>query len=119
MPILAVLGSFEEKGIIIKGLGELRVKESDRLTAIQELLSKAGRSVQVTGRDDLIVTGQNSSLNQACEGFEFDSRGDHRMAMAAIILATKAKAPSHIKGVDCIDVSYPNFFPSIAQIGAD
>ena len=39
------------------------------------------------------------------------------MAMAAAILATKANAPCHIKGINCIDVSYPNFFSAIATIG--
>ena len=71
VPILAVLASFLEKGITFEGLGELKVKESDRLAATYDLLKKAGLAVQLSSHDDLILGGSKFFSRAAMPRFHF------------------------------------------------
>ncbi|MCX6123565.1 MAG: hypothetical protein NTV34_02270, partial [Proteobacteria bacterium] len=91
------------------GLGELRVKESDRLYEIHQLLSGAGVETSIK-HDNLSVAGQRS-----VRGFNYHSE-DHRLVMAAMILATSAKKMSTISPTSAVKVSFPSFFEQLAQI---
>ena len=109
IPALAVLCSFAEGTSMISGLAELRVKESDRLSAIEALLKAAGIDVRVE-EDSLVIAGQTSA-----SAFNFSSQ-DHRMVMSAMILATRAAAPSTISGLSWIRTSFPLFLEAFQNI---
>lgn len=106
IPILAVAASFAYGISHFQGLGELRYKESDRLSMLEHLLKSAGIKIEGT-QDDLRIEGVGSGRIKA---FTYDSQGDHRMAMAAAILAKRADGPCTIKGASCVTVSFPTFF---------
>ncbi len=105
VPILAVAAACAVGTTTFRDLAELRVKESDRLTGIVELLKAFGARAEVRG-DDLLVLG---SAHLA--GGEFEASGDHRMAMAAAVAASASDrgAKSVISGWDCVSTSYPAF----------
>jgi 3-phosphoshikimate 1-carboxyvinyltransferase len=106
IPILAVLALVANGPSRFRGLAELRVKESDRLAKTLELLHAAGGKAHAEG-DDLIVEG---GLTSAAP-FSYDPDEDHRLAMAAAVLARVARGPCEIKDPDCVAVSFPEFFP--------
>jgi len=103
IPVLAVLASQAVGPSEFHGLAELRHKESDRLEACRRMLEAFGAKASVLG-DSLLVEGK--SRLRACE---FDPEGDHRMAMAATIMALVAKGESRILGADCVETSFPEF----------
>ena len=109
IPILAVAAAFAEGASLFKGLAELRVKESDRLSKTAELLSLAGCESRIDG-DELWIKG---GLKVA-KSFSFDPAHDHRLAMAAAVMAKKAEAPCQISDPDCVAVSFPNFFEELS-----
>ncbi len=111
IPILAVAAAFADGPSRFEGLEELRVKESDRLTKTAELLSLAGAEVKIEG-DALLIAG---GLREV-QAFRFDSVGDHRLAMAAAILARLAKKPCCILDAECVRVSFPDFYEVLDTI---
>jgi 3-phosphoshikimate 1-carboxyvinyltransferase len=110
LPVLAVLGTQTEKGLSFRGAGELRVKESDRLASVGENLRRMGAEVEEFP-DGLRVAGQ-----QALRGAEIDSYGDHRIAMAFAVGGLVAQGTTLIRGSDCVDVSFPDFFDVLASV---
>ena len=110
IPILAVAAAFACSPSRFSGLGELRVKESDRLAKTCELLHLAGAKARIEG-DDLCIDGGLSSVKP----FVYDTREDHRLAMAATILAQKATGPCVISDPECVSVSFPHFFDVIDE----
>src|ERR1700686_2647751 len=80
-PVLAVAAAFAQGQTIMRGLQELRVKESDRLTATADMLRVNGVEVTIEG-DDLIVTGKGSALG----GGMVATHMDHRIAMSALVM---------------------------------
>jgi 3-phosphoshikimate 1-carboxyvinyltransferase len=110
LPILAVLGTQTEKGLSFRGAGELRVKESDRLASIAENLRRMGAEVEELP-DGLRVAGR-----QALRGTEIDGYGDHRIAMAFAVGGLVAQGTTLIRGSDCVDVSFPDFFDVLAGV---
>ncbi|SME96830.1 3-phosphoshikimate 1-carboxyvinyltransferase [Pseudobacteriovorax antillogorgiicola] len=108
IPILAVAAAFAKTPSHFKGLGELRVKESDRLEKTYELLTLAGCTCSIQG-DDLFIQG---GLSQS-KVFTYDSEGDHRLAMAGAIMAKFAQGPCKIIDPDCVAVSFPNFYEEL------
>jgi 3-phosphoshikimate 1-carboxyvinyltransferase len=106
IPILAVLAMFAPGQSTFEGLAELRVKESDRLAKTAELITLAGGKAWISG-DDLIVSG--SSTLQV-PSFTYDPAGDHRLAMAAAVLAARAGNEICVLDPECVDVSFPGFF---------
>lgn len=111
IPILAVAGLFANGTSRYRGLEELRVKESDRLNMTMGLLRTVGGRAEIQG-DDLIVHGPIDKVR----GFDFDPHGDHRLAMAAGILAKLTDEKCIIRNPACADVSFPGFFPLIDRI---
>jgi len=112
VPVLAVAAARAKGTTVFSGVGELRVKESDRLQAVIEMLGAFGATAVAEG-DDLVVHG-----SPGLEPGAFDAGGDHRMAMAAAIAAAVAEGtgPSEISGFDSVDSSYPRFADHLAQL---
>ena len=104
VPVLAVAAARAEGTTRFRSVGELRVKESNRLEGVVEMVEAFGATAEADG-DDLFVTG----APELHAGF-VDARGDHRMAMAAAIAAaTVAGRPSRIVGWEAVKTSYPEF----------
>jgi len=102
-PILAVAAAFAEGTTRMAGLKELRVKESDRLTATAALLAANGGRAVVQG-DDLIVTG-----GAPAGGAMVKTQMDHRLAMSALVLGLATPAPVAVDDASFIDTSFPGF----------
>lgn len=116
LPVLAALGPYTEQGIEIRDARELRVKESDRIAALAENLRRMGAQVEEFP-DGLRVGGRGALGHRGrLRGAEIDPAGDHRIAMACAVAALGAEGNTHIRDADCVAVSFPGFFPLLAQI---
>ncbi len=116
VPILAVAAAGAEGATRFRHVGELRVKESDRLTATVELVRAFGGVAEADG-DDLVIDGTGGPLRPA----RFDAGGDHRMAMAAAIAGAAcpgAAAVTTITGWESVATSYPDFDQDLARLTA-
>jgi 3-phosphoshikimate 1-carboxyvinyltransferase len=112
LPVLAVLGTQTEQGLAFHGAAELRVKESDRIAVVAENLRRMGAEVEEFP-DGLRVAGQ-----QKLRGAEIETRGDHRIAMAFTVAGLIADGPTLIRDSACVDVSFPDFFETLARVTA-
>jgi 3-phosphoshikimate 1-carboxyvinyltransferase len=110
LPVLAAIGPYTEDGIEIRDARELRVKESDRISAVAQNLRSMGAEVEEF-EDGLRVPGK-----QQLRGSTIEALGDHRIAMAFAIAALRANGPSEIRGAECVAVSYPNFFMDLTRL---
>lgn len=99
----------------MRGLAELRVKESDRLTGIAEGLRQCGAKVAIEG-DDLIVEGD---ARPPAGGATIATRLDHRIAMAFLVLGLASREPVRIDDLRPIATSFPDFLTLMRQLGAD
>ena len=113
-PILAVAAAFAEGITRMRGLKELRVKESDRLAATTDMLRANGVAVEIEG-DDLIVQGKGRPAG----GGEVTTHMDHRIAMAALVMGFGADNPVRIDDSAFIGTSFPGFVDLLRSIGAD
>ena len=113
-PILAVAASFARGQTRMRGLSELRVKESDRLAAIAGGLAAAGVKVTVDG-DDLMVDGDGGP---PAGGAAVAVRLDHRIAMAFLVMGMASRQPMSIDDASAIDTSFPGFVPLMNGLGA-
>jgi 3-phosphoshikimate 1-carboxyvinyltransferase len=113
-PILAVAAACAAGSTRMTGLGELRVKESDRLRAIAEGLSACGVTVEV-GADELVVHGHGGPPPG---GGHIDAHHDHRIAMSFLVLGSLAQAPVSVAGAETIDTSFPGFAALMNRLGA-
>jgi 3-phosphoshikimate 1-carboxyvinyltransferase len=113
-PVLAVAASCARGRTVMRGLAELRVKESDRLTGIAEGLQRCGVKVSVEG-DDLIVHGDGGPPKGAAL---IATRLDHRIAMAFLVLGLAAREPVQIDDARPIATSFPDFVPLMNRLGA-
>jgi 3-phosphoshikimate 1-carboxyvinyltransferase len=112
-PILAVAAAFARGTTVMRGLGELRVKESDRLELMANGLAACGVAVEVAG-DDLIVHGGARPAG----GQQIDARLDHRIAMSFLVLGGLAVEPVTIAGAEAIETSFPGFAELLNGLGA-
>src|SRR6185437_1609844 len=110
VPILAVAAAVADGVTVFRDVGELRVKESDRLAAVADLVRAFGAGAEVAG-DDLVVQG----VRRLAHG-RTRSLGDHRMAMAAAV-AGVAAGGAEVDDVDCIATSYPGFLDDLLGLG--
>ena len=110
-PILAVVASLSEGTSKISGAARLRIKECDRLKAITIELSKLGALIYEEN-DSLIIKGLKK-----LQGGELESWGDHRIAMALAIAATKCTEPVTIHNSSAVHKSYPNYFEEYKMLG--
>src|SRR5579862_2894486 len=114
-PILAVAAACARGRTRMRGLAELRVKESDRLAGIAEGLSRCGVRVAVEG-DDLIVDGIGGP---PAGGALIETQLDHRIAMAFLVLGLAANEPVRIDDARPIRTSFPDFVPLMTRLGAE
>jgi 3-phosphoshikimate 1-carboxyvinyltransferase len=112
LPMLAALGPYTEEGIEIRDAAELRVKESDRISALAENLRRMGATVEERP-DGLKVEGRRAGK---LRGAEIEPRGDHRIAMAFAVAALAAEGNSVIRDADCAAVSFPNFYKELNRL---
>jgi len=113
-PVLAVAAAFAEGRTVMRGLKELRVKESDRLAATAGLLRGNGIAVEIEG-DDLIVEGKG----RAAGGGLVATDMDHRIAMAALVMGLASERPVKIDDASFIATSFPGFVELMRGLGAD
>ena len=113
-PVLAVAAAFAEGTTVMRGLEELRVKESDRLAATAALLRVNGVAVEIEG-DDLIVHGKG----RAPGGGLVATHMDHRIAMAALVMGLASDEPVGIDDSSFIATSFPAFTELMRSLGAD
>ncbi len=113
-PILAMAAACARGRTVMRGLAELRVKESDRLAGIAEGLQRCGAKVKVEG-DDLIVDGDG---RPPLGGALIATRLDHRVAMAFLVLGLAAQQPVQIDDARPIATSFPDFVPLMTGMGA-
>jgi len=104
IPVLAALATQADGETLITEAQELRLKESDRLAALQEELSKMGARIQETS-DGLLIKGPT-----ALKGAVVQSHGDHRLAMSLAVAALAATGDTVIEDVACVATSFPNFW---------
>ena len=110
IPILAVTAAFAQGDIEIYNAARLRIKESDRLSAVCALIRNLG-GVAEEFPDRLII--HSGSLR----GGEVDGMNDHRIVMSAAIAALFCKQPVIIRGAQAVNKSYPNFFEDLRKLG--
>jgi 3-phosphoshikimate 1-carboxyvinyltransferase len=112
--VLAVAASFAEGTTIMRGLQELRVKESDRLEATAAMLRVNGVKVEIAG-DDMIVEGKGHVLGDGLVATHMD----HRIAMSALVMGLAADKPVKVDDTAFIATSFPDFIPMMRSLGAE
>jgi len=115
-PILAALAAFASGEMRMEGLEELRVKESDRLTATKHGLDQAGVVSHIEG-NRLIVQGCGGGERVPGGGL-VSTHMDHRIAMSFLILGLGSKQPMSVDDVSIIDTSFPGFLDLMNGLGA-
>ena len=113
-PILAVAASFAQGTTRMRGLHELRVKESDRLAAVAAGLAQAGVPHAIEG-DDLIVHGLEGDVRG---GGTVATHLDHRIAMAFLVMGLATREPMTVDDGAMIMTSFPTFIPLMRELGA-
>src|SRR5262245_58631362 len=113
-PVLAVAASFAEGVTRMRGLKELRVKESDRLAATAAMLRGNGVKVEIEG-DDLIVHG----TGRAGGGGLVETHMDHRIAMSAVVMGFASTQPVKVDDTAFIATSFPGFVELMRRLGGE
>ncbi len=114
LPVLMVAASCARGSTVLRGVGELRVKETDRIRSMQYNLERMGVSVRVqgTGKQEYIrVTGVKQ-----LHGARVKSFGDHRTAMSMAVAGLAASGTTRIDDVSCIDKSFPGFLKVLRSL---
>lgn len=110
LPVLAVAAT-QARGVTeVRGAGELRVKECDRIAAMADGLSDLGADIEARP-DGWVIRGP-----RRLRAGRVDSRGDHRIAMALAVAGLAADGPVEIEGAECVDISYPGFFADLERL---
>lgn len=112
IPILMVAMCFADGTSRISGAEELRHKETDRLAAMEEILTLAGADIE-SKNDGIIIRGRKDFVPESAD---YKPYHDHRMAMAAAILSTMAPKKSHVKDAECTAISYPDFWTHLHAV---
>ncbi|MFB6251917.1 MAG: 3-phosphoshikimate 1-carboxyvinyltransferase [Halobellus sp.] len=112
LPTIAALGAVADGDTVIENCEHVRYKETDRVSAMAEELTKLGASV-TEAQDRLTVHGGNTDL----VGARVDGRADHRIVMSLAIAGLVADGETVIQGGEHVDVSFPNFFDAIESLG--
>ena len=110
IPVLAVLGAASEEGLVIRDARELRIKETDRIATVVENFKRMGIDVEETG------DGMNIPGRQQFRAAQFDSFGDHRIAMAFAVAALRGDGESTIENAEAASVSFPEFYDILAEV---
>lgn len=113
IPIACALAARASGETVIRDAEELRVKESDRIATMASVLRAFGVTCDERP-DGMTIAGREGKLEAA----EVDSRGDHRIAMTAAVLALHAAGPCRVTNADCIATSFPKFVGTMRALGA-
>ncbi len=113
-PILMVLGLFCSGKTVIRNAGRLRLKESDRIAAMEQELRKFGGRIESEGGT---ITIWESALHAPQEAL--DGHNDHRVVMSLTVLAAAAGLPAVIEGAEAVRKSWPDFFAAARQLGVE
>ena len=113
-PILMVLGLFCEGETVIRNAGRLRLKESDRIAAMEQELHKFGGDIRSDGGT---VTVRRSALHPPAGPLW--GHNDHRVVMSLTVLAAAAGLPAEIAGAEAVAKSWPGFFAAMRQLGVE
>jgi 3-phosphoshikimate 1-carboxyvinyltransferase len=116
-PILAVAAAFAQGRTVMHGIGELRVKESDRIALMAAGLTACGVQV-VEAPDGLTVVGAAGGHHRVKGGVAVTTHGDHRIAMSHLVLGLAAEAPVSIDEAGMIATSFPGFTALMTGLGA-
>jgi 3-phosphoshikimate 1-carboxyvinyltransferase len=108
VPVLAVAGAVADGTTTFKGVGELRVKESDRIGSLVAGIAALGGSAAATS-DELEIHGGTLGPGRV------DPAGDHRIAMAFAVAALAASGKVTVDGWSCVDTSFPGFLDTLAD----
>lgn len=105
LPLVALLAAHAHGQTIVRGAAELRVKESDRIEAVTDLLRATGAHVK-SREDGWAVTGVPTRLR----GGRVDARGDHRIAMLGAVVGLASREGVEIEGAETVAISFPGFY---------
>ena len=111
--IISIAAAYAKGKTLLKGLGELRVKESDRFSAIKNILQSAGIKSE-SFDDDITIYGNDGSVKG---GFSINTNLDHRVGMSAIVMGLGAEEPIEIDDSSSINTSFSEFFDIIETMG--
>ncbi len=117
-PILAVAAAFAEGSTIMRGIGEMRVKESDRIALMAHGLTACGVGVEEEP-EGLIVIGSVRGNHPVAGGARVTTKGDHRIAMSHLIMGLASDEPVAVDEPGMIATSFPGFEPLMRGLGAD
>ncbi len=110
LPLLAVVATQAAGETVVRGAGELKFKESDRIAAITENLAKMGADIEATD-DGFIVRGPTR-----LRGAEVSTFGDHRIAMALTVAGLMAEGATTLDETSVVNISYPDFFNDLRTL---
>ncbi len=110
LPLVALLGCFAEGATVVRGAGELRLKETDRIAAVVDGLRGLGADIEATA-DGFAVEGTGG-----LRGGVLDAQGDHRMAMLGAVAGLASREGVEVVGMEAAAVSYPGFEADIASL---
>jgi 3-phosphoshikimate 1-carboxyvinyltransferase len=110
VPTLAVAAALAEGRTTVRDVGELRLKESDRVKLTVQELRRMGTRIDEEG-DALVIEGADRLTGAVC-----DSHGDHRLAMALAVAGVVAEGETVIRGAEATDVSYPGFWQALDSV---
>ncbi len=110
LPLVALLGCFAEGETVVRGAGELRVKESDRIATVVDGLRGLGGEIEATD-DGFAVQGTGG-----LRGGRVGSHGDHRLAMLGAVAGLASREGVEVEGMDAAAVSYPGFAADLATL---
>jgi 3-phosphoshikimate 1-carboxyvinyltransferase len=110
LPLVALLGCFAEGETVVRGAGELRVKESDRIATVVEGLRGLGGDIEAT-EDGFAVRGTGG-----LRGGRLDAHGDHRLALLGAVAGLASDQGVEVVGMEAATVSYPDFAGDLAAL---
>jgi len=111
LPLLALVGAFAEGETVVEGAQELRVKETDRISAVCAEFRKVG--VEVEEREDGFVVRGGGGVR----GGRASSRGDHRLAMGLAVAGLASREGVEVEDMAASSVSYPGFLEDLGRLG--
>jgi 3-phosphoshikimate 1-carboxyvinyltransferase len=117
-PILAVAAAFARGPTILRGIGELRVKESDRIALMAAGLSACGAEAEEEP-EGLVIAGTRGANRSPTGGARVATRGDHRIAMSFLVLGLAADSGVTVDEASMIATSFPGFAELMGGLGAD
>jgi 3-phosphoshikimate 1-carboxyvinyltransferase len=111
LPVFALAAAHAHGDSVVRGAGELRLKESDRIEAVAEELRRLGAHVRATP-DGFRIRGVPARVR----GGIFDTRGDHRLAMLGAVAGVSSREGVELRGAEAVETSFPGFFEVLEQL---